>query len=946
VARLGLQPGENRPEEMIMCDSRISTRRALGIAALAVLVCSICMNRAPALAGALQEHAGREAGGAESTVQDAEFARLVKEWTTRPEFLSPLVDHLPVAAGVPSPKDILGHHIGEPRRLTYYARIVDYYRSLASKTPGVKVIDIGRTDEGRELVVVAISSEESIRNLEQYRARLASLADPRGVSEAEAQAIITLAKPIYHLIGGLHSGETGAPEMLMELAYRLAVEDSPLIRRIRDNVIVTITPVAEPDGHDRFVDWYYRYLVDITDERDNLPGPPFWGKYVYHDNNRDINFSQVITQALLNWYLEWHPPIIHDLHESVPFLYTFSGQAPQNPTLDPILFGELPWFANFEMAQMTQYGMPGVWTHAFVDAWSPGYLGFMASNHNGMLRMYETFGNEGATTMKRKVDRESEPSRSMTSRQWYRPLPPYKEVEWSMRNNTNYMQTGVLSALDLTASFPKVILENFYRKSLNAVAAGRKGPPFGYVIPAGQKDMTRVAFLVGVLRTQGIEVGQADAEVKMKEGSFPAGSFIVKLDQPYGRLAKILLEKQEYPDANLRTYDDTGWTMGLMTHTEVHEISDSSILDLQVKRATGEIIPGAIQGEKPACGYAVLHDGSNSMVTLRTRLAGVAVKTTEKSFKAGDSVIPAGSFIVPAAAPPDTLGRVRKAVIDLGLRAVALQSEPEVRMHEADLPRVAVYSTWGSTQDVGWVRYALDRLEMPYELIYKERVRQGHLRKDFDVILIPNQAGSAKELVFDVEPGARPMAYTRSGEFPSLGMYGESEDISGGMGLEGALEFRKFVEEGGLLITLCSASTFPIEFGLIRTVDTRRPSPQFYAPGPVVEAEILRPEHPIFYGYQSTTVPVRYAGGPLFQIPEKHRERLVLMRFTGTDKSVLSGLMKNPSDIKEKPAILDVPAGKGRVIMFATNPCYRWQNHGEFNMLFNAILNYNDFPER
>ena len=925
---------------------RASAWKALSVGWIGTLAICLCQEHLPLLGSAREGQNHVEAVSAASGTQDADFARLVKEWTTRPEFLSPLVDHLPVVAGIPSPKDVLGYHIGAPRKLTCYSRILDYYRSLASRSPRVKVIDIGRTDEGRELVVVAISGEESIRNLEQYRARLASLADPRRVSDAEAQATIAVAKPIYHLIGGLHSSETGAPEMLMELAYRLAVEDSELIRRIRDNVIVTITPVAEPDGRDRYVDWYYRHLVDVTDEREHLPGPPFWGKYVYHDNNRDINYSQAITRALLSWYLEWHPPIVHDLHESVPFLYTFSGQAPQNPTLDPILFGELPWFANFEMTQMTRYGMPGVWTHAFVDAWSPGYLGFMASNHNGMLRMYETFGNGGATTMKRKIERDSEPSRSMASRQWYRPLPPYKEVEWSIRNNTNYMETGLLSALQMTAAFPRVILDNFYRKSLNAIAAGRNSPPFGYVMPAGQPDMTRAAFVVEVLQTQGIEVGQAAAGIKVKEGEFPAGSFIVKLDQPYGRLAKILLEKQEFPDPNLRTYDDTGWTMGLMTHTDIREISDASILDVRVERARADNMPGTIRGDSPDYGYAVAHFGSNSMITLRSRFPRVAVSITEKPFKSGEFMIPAGSLVMPASVPADTLRQVRKTVADLGLQAVAVQTRPQIGMHEADMPRLAVYSTWGSTQDVGWVRYALDRFEVPYELIYKERVKQGRLRRDFDVILIPEQAESAKDLVFDIEPASRPLAYTRTEEFRNLGMYGQSEDISGGMGLEGAIEFRRFVEEGGMLITLCRSSLFPIEFGLTRTVDTRRPSAQFYAPGPIVEAEILKPEHPIFYGYPSKPVPVRYAGGPLFQVQEKYRERQELMRFTGTEKSVLSGLMKNPSEIKEKPAILDVPAGKGRVIMFATNPCYRWQNHGEFNMLFNAILNYNDLPER
>ena len=236
--------------------------------------------------------------------------------------------------------------------------------------------------------------------------------------------------------GGLHSGETGPSEMLMELAYRLAVEDSPLVNTIRDNLIVSILPVLEPDGRDRYVDWYYRHLVDIDTERGRITGPPYWGKYIFHDNNRDINHSQVTMRAVLDWYLQWHPPIMHDLHESVPFLYTFSGQAPQNPSLDPILFGELPWFANFEMAQMTRYGMPGVWTHGFVDMWSPGYLAFMSSNHNGLVRMYETYGNGGATTMKRVVASGAGPGQ--TSREWYRPNPPYREVTWSMRNSLAY----------------------------------------------------------------------------------------------------------------------------------------------------------------------------------------------------------------------------------------------------------------------------------------------------------------------------------------------------------------------------------------------------------------------------------------------------------------------------------------------------------------------------
>ena len=295
---------------------------------------------------------------------DPEFARLVKEWTTKPEFSSPLVDHLPKVAGVPSPKDVLGHHIGEPKKLTYYADILKYYRALAAATPRVKVVTIGKSTEGRDLVVVFVGADESISNLETYRGYLAQLADPRAITDAQAKDIIAKAKPLYHLSGGLHSGEVGPSEMLMELTYRLATEDSTLVKQIRDHVIVSLTPVADPDGRDRNVDWY----------------------------------------------LQWHPPIMHDLHQAQTLLYTFSGQAPQNPNLDPILFGELPMMANFEMAQMAKYGMPGVWTHGYVDMWSPGYLAFMSSNHNGMIRMYEIQGTSGANTTKLRLGNPNVPA--------------------------------------------------------------------------------------------------------------------------------------------------------------------------------------------------------------------------------------------------------------------------------------------------------------------------------------------------------------------------------------------------------------------------------------------------------------------------------------------------------------------------------------------------------
>ena len=636
---------------------------------------------------------------------DEEYARLVKEWTTAPEFMSPLVDHLPKAPGVPTTKDVLGYYAGAPKKLTKVAELGKYYRALAAASKRVKLLPTGTTDEGRECLVVAIADEETIRNLDTYKGYLAKLADPRGLSADQAKQIIAQAKPIYMFTGGLHSAETGPPEMLMELAYRLAVEESPLFDSIRKNVIVMLSAAAEPDGRDRYVDWYYKYKLSEESENDRTPGPPYWGKYIFHDNNRDINYSQVTMSNWLKFYLEWHPPIMHDLHESQPLLYTFSGQSPQNPTLDPILYAEMPIFANFEMTKMIGYGMPGVWTHAFVDMWSPGYLGFMSSNHNGMLRMYETFGNGGANTMRRTSAAavpggggapEFQPRRhprpghrwrggggrggrggrggaaapdsrgaapagrggGMTAREWYRPLPPPRTLTWSMRNNTNYMETGVLSALELTASIPKTVLENFYLKSRNSVDSGSKDAPYGYVFPSSQKDLTRVAFVVNVLRKQGIEVGEATGEFKLGAVTYPAGSLVLKRNQPYGRLAKILLEKQNFPTDAQTTYDDTGWTMGLMSQAKIDEINDKAVLDVPVKNIAGMYEPaGAVKGSGAVT--AILHNGSNNLITLRYRLKDLQFDAIEKPVKAGNIDLPAGTLLV--ASEPARQSRSGKA---------------------------------------------------------------------------------------------------------------------------------------------------------------------------------------------------------------------------------------------------------------------------------------------
>ena len=306
--------------------------------------------------------------------------------------------------------------------------------------------------------------------------------------------------------------------------------------------------------------------------------------------------------------------------------------------------------------------------------------------------------------------------------------------------------------------------------------------------------MTRVVTLVNLLRIQGVEVSRADSAVELGDETYPAGSFVIKRDQPYGRLAKILLETQDFPDDSLRTYDDTGWTMGLMHHAEVVAIDDERVLDLPIEPINEARLIGRVEGGAASFGFAVAHYGSNHLTALRYRLGDLPVEAADAPFEIEGLDFPAGSFVIPVAGNAAVSERIRSAIAELGLTAAALAARPDVDTHPVDLPRLAMYSTWGNTQEVGWVRHAFDQFEIPFDLIFKERVRQGDLRSAYDVIVVPNQGRTGKGLVFDIAPGEGPRAYTKTERFKFLGDYGSSEDITGGMGIEGVLALQRFVE--------------------------------------------------------------------------------------------------------------------------------------------------------
>ena len=552
----------------------------------------------------------------------------ISKATTSSQFLSPWVSYLPASSSVPSPRAFYGRIMGAPGELVNSAKAYAYCRALAAASPRVRVFTIGRSEEGREIILLAISDEKGIQDLDKLKAATASLADPRKIDQPAAEKLIADSRPIYYFNAALHSDETGSTESVLELAYRLAVSDQPMIRRIRENLVVLINPVSNPDGRDKQVDWFYRYLKGKTD-RDTLPrqSPPYWGKYVFVDINRDTHQqTQETTKAVHHMFHEWHPTVVHDLHEAVPLLMSWNGTGPYNPNIDPITYSEFLALSFYEVQTMTGLGMPGVSTWNFGEGFAHLYLDSVAMNHNAIGRGYETFGNGTAETLSVSLDPEE------TSREWYRLVPPPSGTfSWSARDNVNYNETAALAALDYAATNSRTLLRNFYDKSLHSYRKGLEEAPYAFLIPADQGDPTRVAQLVARLMGQHIEVSRAQSPLPLKDGSYPAGTYVVRLDQPYRNYAVDLLTPQHYPKDGGEPYDDVSWELPAHYHLQAIPTADAAVRSADLALLTQPPHPeGKVAGAGTV--YLLKDTGQEGLLEARYRLAAFHLDIAERAF--------------------------------------------------------------------------------------------------------------------------------------------------------------------------------------------------------------------------------------------------------------------------------------------------------------------------
>jgi len=818
---------------------------------------------------------------------DAAYTEKIHKYTTQPFFTSPLVDYLPASKTVPTPQTVLGDISGAPGILPYAEDVYKYMRLLEKATPRVRVFSIGKTEEGREMIAVAVSSEENIKNLEENRARLAKLADPRTIKldDAEADKLVAQAVPIYYITGTIHSPETGAPTALMELAYRLAVDESPYIKEIRYGTITLITPVVEVDGRDRMVDIYKWHLAH---PKEFFPWLVYWGKYVAHDNNRDaMGVTLKLTENVLNTYVNWKAQVLHDLHESVPYLYDNTiGDEPYNAWIDPILADEWQIIGWNNVSAMTKFGMPGVFAHGDFDTWSPGYLMFMAAMHNGISRLYETFGNGGADTEERTLQPEE------YARTWYRQNPPLPKVLWSQRDNNNYEETGLLTSLHFFNENKRMFLKNFYLKAKRSVRKPSEEGPAAYVLSADDPRPGLQAELLQVLQKQAVEISRSKSAFtvtlpakKSKEAAkgkkekddkaeptaptareFPAGSYVVRMDQPYSRIADALLDHQYWsPDDPQKTpYDDTGWTFGELFHVQVTRVTDAKVLDVPIDRVPEVRAPGGVKGDGAV--FAINNNAEPALATLRYKLKDASIDAAEESFESGGKKFNRGSLVIRGVSRAD----LDRTAAELGVQITALGSAPSVKTHPVRAARIAFVHTWLSTQTEGWWRQALDKLGVPYDYMSTQAIaKTPELNAKYDVILFPPAGGWGNSVTAIVNgvPTAwgNPLPWKNTPQTPNLvGKNDSTDDMRPGLGWDGVARLQEFVQKGGVLLTATDTSWLALSLGFAEGISTQNAN-KLKIVGSVVGTRLVDDASPIAYGYDEKGA-AYCDNGPIFSL--------------------------------------------------------------------------------
>ncbi len=818
---------------------------------------------------------------------------------------------LPVAAAPPSPAEHLRLPVGADRTLADWGQIVSYFRALDAASDRVEVTTIGTSTRGEEMILAAISSPENLANQRRLREVARRLADPRGLSEAEATALVGEGKAVLLVTCGIHASEIGASQMAMEWAHALATAEDAETKRRLSEVVLLLVPSLNPDGHRMEVDWYRKNLGTRW-EGSRMPW--LYHHYVGHDNNRDFaQLTQAETKAISRvLYHDWFPQVFLDEHQmgtSGPRMFVPPYADPLDPDIDPLVIREVNMIGSLMSMRLEQAGKSGVISAWAFDVSWPGGSKNTAwwKNVTGVLT--EVASVRLATPIEVPPTELRGGGKGLVE---YGPqvnFPnPWRGGTWRLRDVMDYERVASDAIHEYCATHREDVLRNMLAKARASIAAAAPGE--GYRIPMAQRDPATARALAALLVEHGVEV-KADS----------TGDAWVPLAQPYGRFVREMLEVQRFPEVKLvpgkeivAPYDVTAWSLPLSMGVTVEK-----------GRLPESLRPLGATGPVPSLPSGTTAVALGPESPERWKVVAAARKGGAVSIlPAADGAFAAGTIVLDAAAAE----AASRAAADLGLQLAPLAAAP-AGAKPFRAPRVGLYKPWSASMDEGWTRFLLERYGFAPLTLDNAALRAGKLGARLDVIVLPDVD---KEVIADGKPKREEGAMRY---FPD-----PRPEYAGGLGKEGAAALRAFVEGGGTLVALGSSTEYLVEeLGLpVRNALARVKGDEFLCPGGLVRLDVS-PTHPVTWGLP-TSVP-GFLDGPLaFQttIPGAEMTREVLAAYPADGRDVLvAGWIRGEEKLARNAAAVALTLGKGKVVLLGFRPQHRAQTNATFPFLFNSL---------
>jgi len=834
----------------------------------------------------------------------------------------------PAFAQVPSPDSVLGFHVGEDRKLADWGQVVDYFQKVAAAAPDrVKFDEIGKSSLGKPFVAITISSADNISHLNRYLQIQQSLADPRGLTAADAEKLISLGKAVVLITCTVHSTEVASTQTAMEYVYKVLAEDTPEHRAILNDVIFLLIPSLNPDGQDMVVKWYRKYVGTPYEGAEPVE---LYHPYVGHDDNRDWYMFTQVEMRLTAGKVQnvWHPQVVYDVHQMGPTearLFVPPFLDPVDPNIDPLLVEETNWLGSSMAADLGEAGKKGVAINAVYDEWTPAR--HYQAYHAGLRILTESASAQLASPIT--VPFSSLDTHGLgynaQQRSWNFP-DPWMGGVWRLRDIVDYQLIAFEGCLYTVARNREMFLRNFYQMSRKAVEWS--GHPFAYIFPPDQKDVPAAVKLLNTLRFGLVEVRRAKDKFTAGGIEYSAGSYVIPLAQPYGRYAKTLLERQRYPDLReypggppKPPYDVTAQTLPLLMAVTSVEVADPFKADLekvdQIELPAGKVKP---RGKE----YLLRPDSNNAYLAVnRLRKSGAQIARLTKIVQDNGREFPAGTFVIRSG---DVRG-LAPLCVDFFASDLPLRDAAPLRS-----PRIGIYKSYDAAIDEGWTRWLLEQYEFPYTSIYDKDLRAGNPISRFDVIVIPDQSESA---IVDGIPRHPANAEGDAPREPN-----PPDEFMGGIGAAGVSNLRDFVMQGGTLVTLNRACDFAIdklELGA-RNVLRGVPRQNFYGPGSILDIRV-NPEHPLGYGMEKESI-AWFEESPAFapSFLSSGAPGATAVATYPNGNPLMSGWLLGDNLIQGQAALMDAPLGRGHVVLFGFRPQYRGQSYATYKMFFNALF--------